>query len=279
MSCSQPVNKRARQVTTEMSAQRCVISERLCYTLKKYLQLPKKTLKQTLINFYSNEALQAAKDKLITAVDDLRLDNWTKPAKRRKDSRENVGNKIKLDAEDILDILTFLDENKAIDKLPLFVALDPDLIPSPALAEGDLQCVLGKIANLSDGVKQFIHSQLFTMNSLKSELNDTLNNLLTSHKSKLDGDLLTLSHKMNEINTKFDSLLSCKSASTRSTMAAHTQDKHMTQINQSLSILSILPIIQQWVCQIDRICHTPCHLSLFSRTWLPANRVMTSQWS
>jgi len=71
MSCSQPVNKRARQVTTDMSAQPCVISEPLRYTLKKYLQLPKKTLKQTLINFYFNKALQAAKDKLITAVDDL----------------------------------------------------------------------------------------------------------------------------------------------------------------------------------------------------------------
>jgi len=118
----------------------------------------KKTLKQTLINFYSNEALQAAKEKLITTVDDLRLDNWTEPAKRRKDSRESVGNKIKLDAEDILDILTFLEENNAIDKLPLFVALDPDLIPSPALAEGDLQCVLGKIANLSDNVDRFIQS-------------------------------------------------------------------------------------------------------------------------
>jgi len=126
-----------------------------------------------------------------------------------------VGNKLKLDAEDILDILTFLDENKAIDKLPLFVALDPDLIPSPALSEGDLQCVLGKIANQSDDVEQFIQSQLFTMNSLKSELNDTLNNLLTHHKSKLDGDMMTLSHKTNEINTKVDTFLSCKLANTR----------------------------------------------------------------
>jgi len=145
-----------------------------------------------------------------------------------------VSNKLKLDAEDILDIFTFLDENKAVDKLPLFVALDPDLIPSPALAEGDLQCVLGKIANLSDDVDQFIQSQLFTMIRLKSELNDTLNNLLMHHKSKLDDDLLTCSHKTNEINTKVDTLLSCKRASTRPTMAAHTQDKHMTRINQSV---------------------------------------------
>jgi len=105
-------------------------------------------LKQTRINFYSNEALQAAKDKLITAVDDLKLDNWTKPTKRRKDIRKNVENILKLYAEDILDILTFLGENKAIDKLPLFVALDPDLIPSPALSKSDLQCVLG-LSNLN----------------------------------------------------------------------------------------------------------------------------------
>jgi len=49
-----------------------------------------------LINFYSAEALDTAKDILIKAFEALKLKNWTRPANRRKDIRENTGNKLNL---------------------------------------------------------------------------------------------------------------------------------------------------------------------------------------
>jgi len=65
-----------------------------------------------------------------------------RPPKRRKDSKDNVGNKLRQDVDDMLSTVTFIDENNVRPKLPTFVAADPDLLPSVKLTDGDLLCIL-----------------------------------------------------------------------------------------------------------------------------------------
>jgi len=94
------------------------------------VQFPAKLLKQTLIDFYDYDALCKAKSVLLDAMDVLKMNSWVKPPKQRRDSKENPGNKAKSDVDDIILILSFIDDNKLFSRLPTFVAADPDLMPS-----------------------------------------------------------------------------------------------------------------------------------------------------
>jgi len=127
-----------------------VICEPLCYIFKKFLQFPAKLLKQTLIDFYDYDALCKAKSVSLDAMNVLIINSWVKLPKRRRDSKENPGNNAKSDVDDIILILSFFDDNKLISRLPTFVAAYPDLMPSIKLSEGDLHCVMLKVASLSN---------------------------------------------------------------------------------------------------------------------------------
>jgi len=55
-------------------------------------------------------------------------------------------------------MIIFLDENALVNAMPIFVAADPDGIPSPKLTEGDLQCMLGKMKDISESLSQVHYS-------------------------------------------------------------------------------------------------------------------------
>jgi len=78
-------------------------------------------------------------------IDGLDLVNWTRPPRRRKDSRENPGAKLKQDIDDIVLMITFVDENGLFANIPKFVTSNPDNLPSAKMAEGDLHCILAKL--------------------------------------------------------------------------------------------------------------------------------------
>jgi len=67
-------------------------------------------------------------------IDDLGIGKWPRPiynTKRRKDSTGNgADDKMKNVIDDVISVLTYVDEQNIRDKLPCFVAAKPDLIPS-----------------------------------------------------------------------------------------------------------------------------------------------------
>ena len=67
-----------------MQSKSIIISEPLCYASRKMARFPAKILRQTLSNFYPTDVLHVAKDILINAVEELKIDNWVKPAKETK---------------------------------------------------------------------------------------------------------------------------------------------------------------------------------------------------
>ena len=79
-----------------------------------------------------------AKAQLYTDIELLDIPEWPKPPRRRLNSTDNVGAKLKNKIEDITNMLDYIDRNQLSSRLPVYVAADPDLLPSPKLTEGDL---------------------------------------------------------------------------------------------------------------------------------------------
>ena len=118
-----------------------IINELLCYLICKFKKLSINTLKCTVADFYSASCISSAKEALVEAVDNINLDKWPKPARRKQSD-----SKFKIELDDIVNVLEYLDENLLLDKLPCFVALNVDNLPSNRIEEGDLRCILNKIA-------------------------------------------------------------------------------------------------------------------------------------
>ena len=127
-----------------------VVCNCLCFLVNKFRNLPPKPLKSLLFDFYSSEDLSAAKELLLIETDALKLDKFPKFSRKRRDS---TGNKTALDIDDMLNALTFLDENKAINKLPTFTATSPDRMPV-RLLEADLSILWSKLSFLEETLNE-----------------------------------------------------------------------------------------------------------------------------
>jgi len=113
-----------------------------------------KNSKQIVYDYYNSKTICEAKNVLSGFIDGLNLVNWTRPLRRRKDSREKPGAKLKQDIDDIVLMITFVDENGLFAKIPKFVTSNPDNQPSAKMAEGDLHCILAKLNSLTSDVNQ-----------------------------------------------------------------------------------------------------------------------------
>ena len=107
---------------------------------------------QTLYDFYPSDTVVEAKDQLCADIEALSIVDWPKPPRRRLNSTDKIGAIMKIDIEDITNMLDYIDRNQLSSRLPLYVATDPDLLPSPKLMEGDLQCVLIRLHELTNKV-------------------------------------------------------------------------------------------------------------------------------
>jgi len=122
---------------------------------KKFKQLPDKLFKQLFTDFYSADNICEAKNILLSYMEQLGLPKWTKPPHRKKESVDKTGQKLKAETDDIVSMLLYIDENNLYDRLPTFVAVNRDNLPSANLSEGDLQCVLNKLAAMSVTLTSF----------------------------------------------------------------------------------------------------------------------------
>jgi len=126
-----------------------VVSEVLCFLIHKKGRSPEKSLKSFLFEFYTGDIILAAKYALFEAVSTFKIDGCPTLRKRRE-SKESPDLKVRADIDDLVALVTFVDENKVSDKLPIFVAANPDLIPSPRLLEGDLLVLINKLTNIEE---------------------------------------------------------------------------------------------------------------------------------
>lgn len=148
---------------------RLVISELLCFLSRKYSVNNVKSLKLVMNDFYSVEDISLAKELLVNSVEKLELDKWPRPPRRK-----NSDNKSRTEIDDLVNTFLYLDENQLLDRLPIFVALNIDNIPSSKLEEGDLRIMLNKLDKL-DCLESTIKSQHEALSVKINELSLQLN--------------------------------------------------------------------------------------------------------
>jgi len=124
-----------------------VASEILCYLFNKFRKVPIRNLIAIVSDFYCSADISNAKDILINCVDNLKLDKWPRPVNRKKSD-----NKCKLEVEDIIGLMSYLDEQLLIDKLPAFVAVNIENLPSNRIEEGDMRHLLKKLDTIEEKV-------------------------------------------------------------------------------------------------------------------------------
>ena len=118
----------------------------LCFAINCYKKHPSKIVKSVSIDFYDADAITAAKDKLSSDTDGLNLVNWIHPVKRRGDD------KTKMDVDDILANITFVDDSSALEKLPRYCIDNLEDIPIMRMERGEFAVLLSKLDKLRDQV-------------------------------------------------------------------------------------------------------------------------------
>lgn len=135
---------------TTSGARPIVVCEPLCYLVKKRGRYAQTDLKTLMFNFYTGEQIAAAKELLVESVSHLNTEPIKNAMRMRRDNREQKDAKIRNDLEDLLIILTYIDERKLSNLLPIFAAADPDLIPSARLGDGDMLTLFSKLEKLDE---------------------------------------------------------------------------------------------------------------------------------
>ena len=127
-----------------MADVKLVLSNPLCFLFTKYSKCNNRTIKSTLAEFYKSEDLQKAKQQLQRDVEGLSLALKAPRLAQRRDGDGRAMN----EADDLFTMITFLDENKLMDRLPVYVADNLDNVPSLRLFDGDMRILLNVIEKL-----------------------------------------------------------------------------------------------------------------------------------
>lgn len=116
-----------------------VLNHVLCFLFSKLDKCHSVALERVVRNFYNAQDILTAKNVLMEVVSNLSIENLPN-IPRRRDGEQRTAHEM----EDIMSIITAVDESKAIDSLPIFVSDSPDKMPSVHLVEGDLRAIMEK---------------------------------------------------------------------------------------------------------------------------------------
>ena len=140
-----------------------VVCNCLCFIVNKLGKTAKKSLKSLIVEFYSNELIITAKRLLLDIIDISDITHFPKSIRRRRDSTSSASTEF----DDIIAILMFLDENGHMEKLPMFVADNPNNIPSSKMVEGDLDLLWTRLDRLEAYIKQVCDQSLSSFNAVQ----------------------------------------------------------------------------------------------------------------
>ena len=107
-----------------------IINEVLCYLFGKFGKATIKQLQLVLLHFYTVDELVDAKELLHNECVKLCSDKLPRLVKRKQGD-----NRAKLVIDDIMELITIVDEQLLLDKLPTFVAQKLERISTVAIEE------------------------------------------------------------------------------------------------------------------------------------------------
>ena len=115
-----------------------VLCPPLCFLIKRFGKLDLKTIKNVLIDFYTPEDISGAKQQLKDDVETIVCDHGLIGLPRLP-KRVDGEKKMMYEVDDIVALLTFLDERNSIQFLPKYVADSPDTMPYLRVLDGDFK--------------------------------------------------------------------------------------------------------------------------------------------
>jgi hypothetical protein len=121
-----------------------IVNEVLCYAVGKFKNSPVSQLKVVLTSFYEDDELALAKDMLITQVSILNNTLLPRYARRKGDGRG------KAIVDDLMDILSLIDENNLFEKLPQFAAVNLERVPTIRFEDMELYCMVSRLKKIED---------------------------------------------------------------------------------------------------------------------------------
>lgn len=139
------------ETLSQSSTQLLIVNELLCYLNHKHGNINAKSLKATIFNFYLPEAILIAKELVINSIDNVLSDKWPRPAKRRINSKDVEG-RSKTDLDDIFAMYAFIDEQNLSRRLPIYVAVNLNSVPSHSMTEGDASAIMNKLELLNEKI-------------------------------------------------------------------------------------------------------------------------------
>ena len=125
--------------------------------MNKLSKIATKSLKSIITEFYSTEEVNTAKGLLLDSVLNMKIENFPKSIRRRRDSASNKSTLF----DEIVATIHFLDENGHKEKLPTFVADHTDHMPSSKLMEGEMDLLWGRMDRLEGYIKQVCDGVIF----------------------------------------------------------------------------------------------------------------------
>jgi hypothetical protein len=120
-------------------SRKLIVNEVLFFACGKFSVTTGNKLKLVLNSFFTDDEIAAAKEQLHTAVLKCNATGVPRHVKRQG------GNRLKLNTDDLLKLLTISDEQKLMDSLPLFVAGNINRVPSVNMDDVDLFVLAKKL--------------------------------------------------------------------------------------------------------------------------------------
>ena len=102
-----------------------------------------------MLGFYSSEQLTEAARLLLAEIMQLKP-NFNRKLPNRRNSKDNLEAKIRLEVDDLLSLITSADEASLFSSMPIYATADPDLIPSRQLLEGGFMAIMRQFSVMSD---------------------------------------------------------------------------------------------------------------------------------
>lgn len=140
-----------------------ILNTVLCFTLTKLSHFGIDKIKNIIIDFFSNDTISLAKKQLLHDIERRGLTQLPRYPERHGDKKKQS------EVNDILNIITVLDEKKELSKLPTYVTDNTENIPSVRIEDGDLAYLMTKINKLEGHIVVLQR----TVNSLSATISDS----------------------------------------------------------------------------------------------------------
>jgi len=114
-----------------MADESLVLCDCLCFIVNKYGKITARTTKSVLLDFYTAEELSTAKFQEARGGAILKFEKSSLKRPHVAQRRDTD-----IQARITKEVITFVDENKLLDKLRRYVAISPDRTPSLRLYIG-----------------------------------------------------------------------------------------------------------------------------------------------